>query len=233
MKNFLCIIPARSGSKGLKDKNIKKINGIPLIGWTIKDCLQIKKFDKVIVSTDSKKYAKIALSFGAEVPFLRTKKNSQDKSEDIEFLKEIYEFYKKKKIFYDYLVHMRPTTPLRRLDTLKKILNFFKKNIKKFDSLRSVQKMSESSYKSFVIKNKNNLTPIFKSNKKLDYFNKPRQFFPDTFFPNGYMDIYKTKNLLKKTLYGNSTAAYITENVVEIDDISNFLYFKYLLSKKV
>ena len=233
MKNFLCIIPARSGSKGLKDKNIKKINGIPLIGWTIKDCLQIKKFDKVIVSTDSKKYAKIALSFGAEVPFLRTKKNSQDKSEDIEFLKEIYEFYKKKNIFYDYLVHMRPTTPLRRLDTLEKILNFFKKNIKKFDSLRSVQKMSESSYKSFVIKNKNNLTPIFKSNKKLDYFNKPRQFFPDTFFPNGYMDIYKTKNLLKKTLYGNSTAAYITENAVEIDDINNFLYFKYLLSKKV
>jgi len=233
MRNFLCIIPARSGSKGLKDKNIKKINGIPLIGWTIKDCLQIKKFDKVIVSTDSKKYAKIALSFGAEVPFLRSKKNSQDKSEDIEFLKETYDFYKKKNIFYNYLVHMRPTTPLRRLETLEKILNFFKKNIKKFDSLRSVQKMSESSYKSFVIKNKNYLIPTFKKNKKLDYFNKPRQFFPNTFFPNGYMDIYKTKNLLKKTLYGNSTAAYITENVVEIDDMNNFLYFKYLLSKKV
>ena len=195
--------------------------------------MQIKKFDKVIVSTDSKKYAKIALSFGAEVPFLRSKKNSQDKSEDIEFLKEIYDFYKKKNIFYNYLVHMRPTTPLRRLETLEKILNFFKKNIKKFDSLRSVQKMSESSYKSFIIKNKNYLIPTFKKNKKLDYFNKPRQFFPDTFFPNGYMDIYKTKNLLKKTLYGNSTAAYITENVVEIDDMDNFLYFKYLLSKKV
>ncbi len=97
MKKFLCIIPARSGSKGIKNKNIKKLDGVPLIGWTIKDCLKIKRFNKVIVSTDSKKYAKIAISMGAEVPFLRSKKNSQDKSEDIDFLKEIYLFYKKKK----------------------------------------------------------------------------------------------------------------------------------------
>ncbi len=97
MKKFLCIIPARSGSKGIKDKNIKKLNGIPLIGWTIKDCLKIRNFDKIIVSTDSIKYAKIAMSYGAEVPFLRSKKNSKDRSEDIDFLKEIYVFYKKKK----------------------------------------------------------------------------------------------------------------------------------------
>ena len=231
--NIIALICARSGSKGVPNKNIKLLDGKPLIVRSINQIKELKEINRVIVSTDSKKYAKIALSFGAEVPFLRSKKNSQDKSEDIEFLKEIYDFYKKKNIFYNYLVHMRPTTPLRRLETLEKILNFFKKNIKKFDSLRSVQKMSESSYKSFIIKNKNYLIPTFKKNKKLDYFNKPRQFFPDTFFPNGYMDIYKTKNLLKKTLYGNSTAAYITENVVEIDDMNNFLYFKYLLSKKV
>lgn len=231
MKKFLCIIPARSGSKGIKNKNIKKLNGIPLIGWTIKDCLKIKNFDKIIVSTDSIKYAKIAKSFGAEVPFLRSKKNSKDRSEDIDFLKEILVFYKKKNLFYDYLVHMRPTTPLRKVGTMKKIINFFEKNSKNYDSLRSVQKMQESSYKSFIIKNKNNLAPIFKSNKKLDYFNKPRQFFPDTFLPNGYMDIYKSKNLIKKSLYGKSTAAYVTEDVVEIDYIDNFSYLNYLLKK--
>ncbi len=126
---------------------------------------------------------------------------------------------------------MRPTTPLRKLQTMKKILNFFIKNIKKYDSLRSVQKMSESSFKSFIIENKNKLTPILKNDKKLDYFNKPRQFFKDTFFPNGYMDIYKTKNLNSKSLYGKTTAAYITENIVEIDDLDNFLYLNYLLKK--
>ena len=233
MKNFLCIIPARSGSKGIKDKNIKKLNGIHLIGWTIKDCLKVKNFDKVIVSTDSVKYARIAKYYGAEVPFLRSKKNSQDKSEDIDFLKEIFLFYKKKNLFFDYFVHMRPTTPLRKIVTIKKILNFFKKNYKNYDSLRSVQKMPESSYKSLIIKKKNNLASIFKNKKKLDYFNKPRQLFPDTFLPNGYMDIYKSKNLLKKSLYGNSTAAYVTENVVEIDHIDNFLYLNYLLKKNL
>ncbi len=232
MKKYLCIIPARSGSKGFKHKNIKKLQGIPLIGWTIRDCLKIREFDKVIVSTDSEKYAKIAISYGADVPFLRSKKNSQDKSEDIDFLNEICSFYNKKKLPYNYLVHMRPTTPLRSLDTMKKILNFFKKNVQKYDSLRTVQKMTESSYKSFIINNKNILKPIVKTNKKLDYFNKPRQYFPDTFFPNGYMDIYKTENLKKKSLYGKYTAAYVTERVIEIDNMDNFLYLKYLLNKK-
>jgi CMP-N,N'-diacetyllegionaminic acid synthase len=232
MKKFLCIIPARSGSKGIRHKNIKRLNGIPLLGWTIKDCLKIKEFDKVIVSTDSEKYAKIALSFGADVPFLRSKKNSRDKSEDIDFLKEIYSFYENKNFLYDYFVHMRPTTPLRKIPTMKKILNYFKRNIKRYDSLRSVQKMHESSYKSFLIDNKNTLKPIFKTKKKLDYFNKPRQYFPDTFFPNGYMDIYKTENFTKKSLYGSLTAAYVTEDVVEIDNLDNFSQLKYLFKKK-
>ena len=74
-KEFICIIPARGGSKGIKNKNIKLLNSKPLIYWTIKEALKIKEFLKVIVSTDTEKIQKIAQKFGAECSFLRPKKN--------------------------------------------------------------------------------------------------------------------------------------------------------------
>ena len=74
----ICIIPARGGSKRIKNKNIKKINGVPIIGAVIKLAKQTKIFKRVIVSTDSEKISKIAKTYGAEVPFLRNKKLSND-----------------------------------------------------------------------------------------------------------------------------------------------------------
>ena len=71
MVKIIAIIPARSGSKRIKDKNIKKYKGIPLISHSIKHSLKSKYIQRTIVSTDSEKYAKIAVKYGAEVPFLR------------------------------------------------------------------------------------------------------------------------------------------------------------------
>ena len=79
MKNLiLAVILARSGSKGIKNKNIKILNGKPLIAWSIATCLKSKRINKIVVSTDSKKYAKIAKSFGAHEVILRPKKFSKD-----------------------------------------------------------------------------------------------------------------------------------------------------------
>ena len=94
---YLAIICARSGSKGLKNKNILKIAGVPLIGHSIKMAKSLKNISKVIVSTDSKKIASIAKKFGAEVPFLRPKDLSTDKSREIDAWKHAIDFYKKKK----------------------------------------------------------------------------------------------------------------------------------------
>ena len=89
MKKILCLIPARSGSKGLKDKNIRDFKGKPLIAHSI---LQAKECDfvesmRIIVTTDSKKYAEVAKKYGAEVPFIRPADISQDMSTDLEFMK--------------------------------------------------------------------------------------------------------------------------------------------------
>ena len=93
-KSVLALIPARSGSKGIIDKNIKKIKNKELIGYSIEHALTSKYIDKVIVSTDSKKYAKISRKYGAETPFLRPKKISQDLSTDLDVFIHVLKWLK-------------------------------------------------------------------------------------------------------------------------------------------
>ena len=136
MPEAIALIPARSGSKRVKNKNILKIKGHPLLAYTISAALKSKIFNKVICVTDSKKYAKIAKYYGAEVPLLRPKKYSGDKSSDIEWvmwiMKKINGIEK-----YNIFSILRPTNPLRKPITIKRAYNLFIKN-KKFDSLRAV-----------------------------------------------------------------------------------------------
>lgn len=92
--NNLAIIPARSGSKGLKNKNIKLLDGKPLLAYTIEAAIDSGVFDEVMVSTDSEEYAKIAIEYGAKVPFLRSQENSKDTSSSWDVVFEVLEFYR-------------------------------------------------------------------------------------------------------------------------------------------
>lgn len=112
MKN-LAIIPARSGSKGLVDKNIKMLDGKPLLAYTISAAKESKLFDKIMVSTDSEKYADIAKENGAEVPFLRTKELSGDKAGSWDVVKAVLEEYKNRGEVFETVCLLQPTSPLR------------------------------------------------------------------------------------------------------------------------
>ena len=83
---ILCIIPARSGSKGIPHKNIKNLCGKPLLSWSIEQAQKSKHYMRIIVTTDSEEYAEIARKYGAETPFIRPKEISQDLSTDLEFI---------------------------------------------------------------------------------------------------------------------------------------------------
>ncbi len=159
-KKFISIIPARSGSKSIKDKNIKLFKGKPLIFWSIKASKKCKKIYKTIVSTDSKKYANIAYNCGADVVLIRPKKISRDNSSDLEFINHAIKYLK---FDFEYIVHLRPTTPLRNISDLNEAISKFKKS--KFNSLRTVHENSESAYKSFEIRKKQ-LVTIFEKKKK-------------------------------------------------------------------
>jgi len=152
VNNIVALIPARSGSKGVPNKNIKLLAGFPLIAYSIKAALKSKLIDRVIVSTDSKEYAEIAREYGAEVPFLRPNEFSGDRATDTQFFKHaIYWFKENEGEVPEYFAHIRPTTPLRNPQVIDAALKSFMGS--DFTALRSVHKMSESSYKSFEIEN--------------------------------------------------------------------------------
>lgn len=216
---YIAVIPARSGSKGLKNKNIKIMQGKPLIYWSIKAGMSSNLIERVIVSTDSNLYANIAKKYGAEVPFLRPKKISKDNSTDYEFFTHVI---KKLKLTEDcLLINLRPTTPYREQKVLTRAISIFNKNLNYFSSLRSIHKMSESSFKTFTL-NENRISSI---NKKysLESANKPRQSFSDTYQANGYIDILKVSHIMKnKNLYGNNCYGFLTKTSYEIDNLEDF-----------
>ena len=118
MKNIAIII-ARSGSKGVPNKNIKILNGKPLMAWTIEAALDSGMFDTVMVSTDSEEYAKIAREYGAEVPFLRSEETSRDNSNSWDAVAEVIAKYKELGREFDTLMLLQPTSPLRDADDIK------------------------------------------------------------------------------------------------------------------
>lgn len=140
---FLVIIPARGGSKGIKNKNIVKLNGKPLISYTIEPALKLKKrslVDKVIVSTDSKRIADIAKKCCAEAPFLRPKKLASDSSKTVDVVLHAVDYFAKKGIHFDAVVLLQPTCPLRTLGDIKKAIELY--NRSSADSLISAYKES-------------------------------------------------------------------------------------------
>jgi CMP-N-acetylneuraminic acid synthetase len=113
-KTFIAVIPARSGSKGVKDKNIRRLNGKPLMVYTIEAAINSAVIDSVMVSTDSELYAAIACKHGAEVPFLRPSAISGDKSLASDYIIHVIEKLKEIGRVYDYFIILQPTSPFRK-----------------------------------------------------------------------------------------------------------------------
>jgi len=215
-KKIVCIIPARSGSKSIKDKNIISYRGKPLIYYSIKTAKESKLVDRIIVSTDSLKYQKISQKYGAETPFLRPKKYSADNSLDRDYILHATKFLMKNDYHPDLIVLLRPSTPNRKTFIVDKGIKFFIKNLDKYDSMRSVSKFNQPPQKLFMIKN-NILKGFFDKTLKGEYHAYPRQKYPRPYDPNSYIDIFKPSYFLKtKNLYGKM-CPFITENTLDID----------------
>lgn len=220
---IIALIPARSGSKGVIDKNIKNLNGKPLIQHSIDAALKSKNISDVFVSSDSKDYAKLAIKCGAKAPFLRPKEISGDKATDFECFQHFIDFFKEDSIkLPDLIVHLRPTTPIRDSDIIDKAIETFKNKIKSYTSLRSVHQMAESAFKYCTIIDKK-LHSIGYNSFDMDAANNARQIFPKTYIPNGYVDIISTKFLLSNSLlHGNKVYPFLTPVSYEIDTEEDF-----------
>lgn len=225
-KKILTIIPARKGSKGLKNKNILNVNGKPLIYWPIAAAKKSKFIDEVTLSTDCKATKRLGKKFGANVPFLRPKNISKDDSTTFEVIKHSINFFSKQKIFFDYLLLLEPTSPLTTTKDIDYAIKHLLKN-KKFDSVISVAENVTGHPKYSVKLNKEGKAiPIGKS---LNLFR--RQKLDKIYCYSGNFYFSKIKTLLKKkTFYHNKTLAIISEKfkAIEIDD-----YIDLLIADKV
>jgi len=215
---ILCLIPARSGSKGISNKNIRLLNNKPLLTWSIEQAKNCKHNIKIIVSTDSEEYKTIALKWGAEVPFLRPKEISKDLSTDYEFIIHALNWLKENQHYCpDIILHLRPTQPHRKVGDIDKCLKIFIENINDYDSLRSIVPFEKSPYKMYTI-NDNELKPLFqKINSKNEPFNLCRQNLPQAYLHNGYIDIYKASVIKNGILSGEKIYPYIMSKKDTID----------------
>ena len=207
----IAIIPARSGSKGLKDKNIIELCGKPLIAYSIEAALSTGLFDKVIVSTDSDTYAQISRQYGAEV-FMRGESLSNDNATTYMVLEDILK--NKLQESYDYFVLLQPTSPLRKAEHIKEAIDKFDQKYDMFDFLVSVKEAEHAK----VLVN-----PI-DEDESLKYFdtdfsNYRRQGYKD-YSPNGAIFIAKPEEyLLRKHFLGSKSLSYImtAEDSIDID----------------
>ena len=229
--NIIAVIPARSGSKGVPDKNIKLLAGKPLIAYSIAVAKKSKLINRTIVSTDSKKYASLAKEYGAEVPFLRPAELAGDISTDYEFVKHLLDWLKSNENCQpDYLVHLRPVVPLRDSRIIDSAIEAFINNTEA-TSLRSAHEMSETAYKKFEIEG-NYFKAVGSDSFELDALNEPRQKYFKTYDPNGYVDVLKTSFVLSENkIHGNRVMPLITPMSYEIDAEEDFEYLEWQINR--
>ena len=231
MKKITCLICARGGSKGLKNKNIKKFHGKPLIEWTFKIAKSINKFSNIILSTDSQKIAKIAKKNRIEVPFLRPKNLAKDNSKEINVWKHALKYLKKIDKFPDMLVILPVTSPLRKKKHIHQAIKKFEKS--KSDALITIKESDRNPYFNMIKLNKNKHAQIVNSKKKS--FAR-RQDAPKVFSISTICFIFKPKFILKtKNIFNGkvSTILFDKKYSVDIDDNYDFVIAETLFKKKI
>ena len=215
----IAIIPARSGSKGLKDKNIKMLKGKPLLAYTVEAALNSGVFDCVHVSTDSESYAVIAREYGADVPFLRDAELASDTAGTWDTVRAVVRKYKELGKEFDNVTLLQPTSPLRDAADIQKSVSIFEE--KEAESVISVCKV-EHSPKICNTLGENESMEDFIDTKTIGR----RQDLGTFYRINGAIYIQKMEVLMEeKNLYGPKSYAYVMDKVhsVDIDDAFDFM----------
>lgn len=230
MGEVLAIIPARSGSKSVKDKNIRPINGKPMLAYSIEHALQAKCIDRVIVSTDSEEYAKIAKKYGAETPFIRPAELAADTSLDIDVFEHALKYLEENEGYLpELVVQLRPTYPVRKISDIENMVSYMKNN-PDIDSMRCIASAKEIPYKMWFKDNDNIISPIM--TEIPECYNMPRQQLPKVYYQNACIDVIRTEVILKKhSMSGERIAGYEMDENFDIDTEEELIAVEKYLTK--
>ncbi len=231
MTNILAIIPARGGSKSIPRKNIKLMAGVPLIAYSIAAAKAARQIARVIVTTDDDEIAAVARRWGAEVPFMRPAELAQDETPDLPVFTHALNWLAQNEDYRpDTIVHLRPTTPFRRLSHVEHALDILTQS-PEVDSVRSVSVPSQNPYKMWVVGTEGQLRPLIEGPVP-EAYNLPRQRLPIVYLHNGYVDVIRRQTLLEQN---SMTGAHIAplilnpEDLIDIDSPTDWRLAEYLL----
>lgn len=218
MKN-LAVILARSGSKGLKDKNIKELLGKPLMGYTIEAAVHSGMYDTVHVSTDSEKYAQIARDFGADVPFLRDVELAGDKASSWDALRSVVKKYQELGKEFDTITLLQPTSPLRSAKDIQNAFKLFE--TKNANAVVSVCEVDHSPLTCNQLGEDASLDGFLDANKI-----GRRQALGTFYRINGAIYIQRTELLMDSVnIYSEGSYAYIMDKKKSVDIDDEFDFF--------
>ncbi|MBD1142506.1 hypothetical protein IDH22_00815 [Pelagibacterales bacterium SAG-MED35] len=230
-KKYLIIIPARDGSTEVKNKNLKKINGIPLINFSIKTAIKIKlkkKDREICVTTNSLKIIKNCKKFKDIKLIKRPNQISKKFSRDLEYVNHTLNHFKKKKILFNNIMILRPTNPIRTVNMISKAMNLFKR--KNADSLKTLYPTKKTPFKAWILKKNNMILNVAKCDV-VDSHNAPRQILPKTFDQTATLDILRLNyNTKLKSYSGKNILGLIISKKESMDidtkeDLKNFKKF--------
>ena len=229
----LAIIPARSGSKRIKNKNIKNFFGKPIIYWSIKLAIETNLFDKIIVSTDSHKIAKLSRSYGAETPFIRPKNLSNDYVNTNEVIKHSIKWFKSKKIDFDYVCCIYPTAPFLTKKNIKKGLKLLTTKKKLFSF--TVTSFPHPIERALSVKKNGEVIPLSKKNeiKRSQEFNIFYHDIGQMYW--GRSDAFlENKKIFSKNSVAIQVPRYLSHDINTIDEWKNAeMVFKSLKINKL
>jgi len=218
-KRILALIPARSGSKKLPGKNIKPMNGRPLIAWTIEEAKKSRYIDRIIVSTDNEKIKRVSKKYGADAPFLRPKELATDEAKVIDVVIYTINWLKQNGESFDLLILLQPTSPLRTAEDIDKAVELlFLKDAK---NIVSVCECNYHPYWSNTIPKDGCMKDFIRP----DVINKNRQDLPKYYRSNGAIYLAYCDYIRRQEgFFGDETFAYIMpeEHSIDIDSKIDF-----------
>ena len=231
-RSILAIIPARSGSKSVIDKNIRLIDGKPMLAYSIAHAQQSEYIGRVILSTDSEKYADIGREYGAEVPFLRPAEYATDTALDFDVFYHALTWLKEHEDYVpELVVQLRPTYPVRKVSDID---NMIKQMLDdpSIDSMRCIAPAGEVPHKMWLIGQDGSdsapgkpapaaekgvpITPLLTDIPEA--YNMPRQQLPKIYYQNANIDVIRSHVILEQhSMSGKNIAGYVMSENYDID----------------
>lgn len=229
----VAFIPARSGSKRVPNKNIKPLNGHPLLAYTIRAAIDSGVFDAVVCATDSETYAEVARYYGAEVPFLRSAEIAGDKSPDIEWVVWMLNALKKQGRDYEMFSILRPTSPFRLPETIRRAWAIFS-NDPGADSLRAVGKCKQHPGKMWVIHGKRMLPVMPFSRGSTPWHSSQYAALPEIYAQDASLEIAWSRIALEQnSIAGEAIIPFVSHGLegFDINEPEDWLLAEHYLAK--